>query len=584
LSLITAASPNEPLARPTSGLLWVWDRSSSPAPQPGDLSSPLLPKRGVSCLWCAGWIANRAALIHQCGLPAGTPDRELLAHLYRRHGRRAVAHIEGSFAWILWDGEREELLAARDRLGSRGLYYAVFENSALVADGVEPLLQALPGRRVLNRTSAIGHLHGQAPLPGETFYEGVRAVEPGGLLSITRETVAVAHYWRLEPRPTLRLTSDEEYAEALRELLSHTAGEYVSSARLGVTLSGGMDSTSVAAAVRAAAPGVDLTAFGWITPELPEADESRYIAAVCGHMDLPFAPVRADLHWPLRSPGIQTTADTPLCFPYAGLWDATFREMQRCQVPIAFTGVSGDHLFGGDVFAYPDLLLTGRWLELGRQLREHLPHSPGGLARLLRLMVLGPIVRAYLPAWRNSSAVPEPWLGEECRSLYRAAFGRPEAPRAMLPGRLQRLRFWKMERMAQFLERSSAQAAEHAIELRHPLLDRRLIEFALSLPATQTFRAGERKIILRRAMRGLLPDEVLDKRGKITPEAIFCRGLIDREQAAAWSLLTDMRAAELGLVDEEGLRQTYQEYIDGMHRNTRFWNALTLEDWLRRHF
>jgi hypothetical protein len=111
-----------------------------------------------------------------------------------------------------------------------------------------------------------------------------------------------------------------------------------------------------------------------------------------------------------------------------------------------------------------------------------------------------------------------------------------------------------------------------------------LFEFAASLPTTQTFRAGQRKVIVRNAMRDTLPDEIVDMWGKITPETISERGLREREVGKVWALLSGMRAADLGLVDEAALRETYQRYLDGKTSNALFWYTLTLEDWLRRYF
>jgi hypothetical protein len=115
-------------------------------------------------------------------------------------------------------------------------------------------------------------------------------------------------------------------------------------------------------------------------------------------------------------------------------------------------------------------------------------------------------------------------------------------------------------------------------------LDHRLLEFAASLPTDQTFRAAQRKIIVRNAMQGLLPPVVLEMWDKILPGAITHRGLREREQSKVLHLMTDMRAAELGFVDQPRLLQAYQDYLAGRNNSAIFWNTLTLEDWLRRWF
>lgn len=134
------------------------------------------------------------------------------------------------------------------------------------------------------------------------------------------------------------------------------------------------------------------------------------------------------------------------------------------------------------------------------------------------------------------------------------------------------------------MAQAAADAAGRGVELRHPLLDHRLLEFAASLPADQSFRGGESKTVVRNALRGLLPEEVVEQRGKVVPSAISRRGLAEREQGKIWPLLRDMRAAELGLVDEERLREGYRDYLAGDRRSGLFWYAVTLEAWLREHF
>lgn len=394
-------------------------------------------------------------------------------------------------------------------------------------------------------------------------------------------------YWQLQPQPTLKLASDEAYAQALLELLLRVIAGHTPASPAGVTLSSGLDSTTVAACLRQQAPRTRLLALCMIAPEIPQADENPFSAEVSRFLDIPSIQIRADLLWPMSSPeGIQTSAATPFYGFYSELIDETLRVAQQQGLSVIFTGLSGDHLFGGNVFAYPDLLLTGRWLELSRQIRYHLPRSSMGwsLPQILRRMVLSPIRAAYFPAWRVNTTPPAPWLRPPYVDLYREHFIRPPKVSFMLPGRLARFRMLTHPSLSAGVELKNRQAESYGIEFRHPLLDHRLIEFAASLPTEQTFRASQRKIIVRNAMRGLLPSSVLEMWNKIVPGAICHLGLRQRERDKVWRLLTNMRSAELGYVDESVLRQAYQDYLDGKTDNTHFWHTLTLEDWLRRWF
>jgi asparagine synthase (glutamine-hydrolysing) len=461
------------------------------------------------------------------------------------------------------------------------------ENSIWLADQLELLLNTCLTTPSINPRSVVAHLNGMSPLPGESFYEGIHSLEPGHYLEINRTTLELRRYWQVEPGQELKLASDKEYASAFRELFFDIVPEHLPGSPTGVTLSSGLDSTSIAAAVKSTVPSQQLTAFCWVTPELPSADESRYIHDVCQKLNLPAIELRADLCWPLSTQeGIRTSRATPFYNYYTELWDEVFRTVQQNEINTLFTGASGDNLFGGNVFAYPDLLLTGHWLELARQIRTHIPRSPNrlNLAQIVRKLILAPIVRTYRPRWTYRRPRPVPWLGENYQDLYQAHFPTLTSTPLLLPGRRQRLEMLRDPRLTRITEWTTKQAASYHIDLRHPLLDHRLMEFAARLPTTQTFRAAQRKIIVRNAMRGYLPDSVLNMWDKIYPTEIFVRGVRERETGKVWSLLTDMRAAQLGFVNPEILRRNYQDYLDGKHQNDRFWHALTLEDWLRRYF
>lgn len=566
-------------------VLVVWEGSGLPVVRSvNDNEVECLPKDQTCCVWSAGFIANAARLARSHGLPPSASHSQLLLDLYEQHGSQVASLINGTFAWILWDGRQKVLHAVRDRMGTHGLYYVRCGARTLLATRIELLLNALPNCRDLNPRSVTACINGQVPLAGETFYSDIAAVKAGNQLAITHAQARSNSYWTVEPQPLLNLPSDQAYAAAFRDLLFEVIDDYVApKRRIGVTVSGGLDSTSVAAAIRARAPGVECTAFSWVTPELPSADESAYASSVHDYLNLPAVAIRADQHWPLsNNEGIDTPPSGPYYGYYMELWKATFEVMQQHGVELILSGTGGDHLFGADVFAYPDLLVSGRWLELVRQLRVHLESSEKNVAQILWLGAVRPILDEFLP--RRRHAEPVEWLAPSYRQLYREHFAGTENLPIMLPGRRKRLRILQHPSLSHIIEEQNMLASRYGLEYRRPLIDHRLVEFSASLPTTQSFHANVRKYIVRNAMRGFLPGMVLDFQGKIYPTAIVDRGLGERERDKVWRLMTDMRAAELGFVDQDRLRGHYEGYLDGKHRNRWFWWTLTLEDWLRRYF
>jgi asparagine synthase (glutamine-hydrolysing) len=566
------------LKQPDAARLVSWNRLGDPA-----LPSPRGHRGNVVCLWTAGFLAHRKELRSALGAPTGTPDAELLLRAYERHGLETPAKLAGPFAWALWDSGEKRLVAARDRLGTRALYYTVQGEILHLASGLEALLATLPSPLSPNPLAVHEHLHGLPPRPGETFYQGISILRPGEVLVATRDRLDRRLYWRIEPRPPLRLENEDAYAEAVWTRLLQAVEESAPEGPTGVAMSGGFDSTSVATALRVARPEAEITVFTWTARDLPEADESFKAEATARALGYPVIPIPADRHWPLsREPGIRPAPEGPLYNFYTDVWEVVFEAARERGIPVLLTGYGGDSLFGGNAYSYPDLLLTGRWLRLAGEVRRHLPRSSVGFRGILRRMILSPILHSLLPQRAARGPRPVPWLGPKLAGLREA---RTAASREwLLPGRLQRLGILRDPFISAVALQSTDHASRHGIDLRHALLDHRLWELAAALPSTQTFAAGNRKIALRNALRRVLPPDVWSSLGKTYPSAIAHHGLRERETGKVWDLLRGMRAADMGFGDEALLHEEYRSYLAGKNQGGLLWQALTLEAWLRQYF
>jgi asparagine synthase (glutamine-hydrolysing) len=538
-------------------------------------------KSGVVAL--EGFVANRAAL----NAGDDTSDAALITALWRRAGADAANQIFGDAAWIAYDADKREVTASRDRMGMNGMFYARHGDEVWLSLSLDALLAVWPGRRALNDSAIIRHINAQPPVEGETHYDGIHALPRGCTLRLAGGQITVQPYWQIQQQPVLKLASDEAYAEAYRAVLLQVAREYAPAGRAGITLSSGMDSTSVAAALREAAPALDLVAMTWTTPELAEADEITYVREVAAKLDIPLQEVRGDQHWTMCHPeGLRTATGMPFVLFYDDLWDAGHAAIRDAGATTVFDGFSGDALFGANVFPYPDLLLQGRWLRCAREFRAHIRQAKSRLTtpQAIKLMVLAPLLRSYLPAL-DKSRRPQPvkWLSlahvEQWQSTQQ-----PALSGSGMPGRRMRFDMVFDPFSAQVGIHYGGLARRFGLQPRHVLMDHRLVEFALSLPTDQTIRNGQRKTIMRNAMRGRLPDSVLDMWGKIVPTTISERGLREREIDKVWGVLTNMHAAEMGFVDEAIVRSAYQDYLDKKAKDVRFFYAIMLEDWLRRYF
>ena len=172
-----------------------------------------------------------------------------------------------------------------------------------------------------------------------------------------------------------------------------------------------------------------------------------------------------------------------------------------------------------------------------------------------------------------------PWLHPDYHDLWLERQVEALGP-GLRPGRADRLSALTDGLISQLSEEMTAQMEPHGVELSHPLLDRRIVEFALSLPSWMLDDGNLNKLVLRHAMRDILPDEVVELE-KI-PAGPIARRAIRARADTLLALTRDMRAADLGIVSEPVLAENVAGFMQGEHDDMTFWNTLTLEDWLRR--
>ncbi len=492
--------------------------------------------------------------------------------------------MEGDLSFALWDHEAKWLILSADRLGLHPVYYYLHNDSLFVSWKVEDLVRQVPDSRV-DMTSLSAQVAGFLLPEGRTFYDGIRRVPAGMTVRVDEDGLRLKRYWSLEGSTALRLPDDDACAEALGECLLAVHSDWlgVLPAPLGIALSGGLDSTSVAAGIRDLDSRTPIRAFSWVHPGLPSADESEGIEDVCRTLNLDLTRIEADQFWTLCDPrGLRTSRQGPEAHYYRESWEATFQKAESQGHRYLLSGVGGDELFGG-ISSYTDLFLSGRWISLVSQLSRERKDAGFGPRYIFRC-TLNPWLRNRFPGWERARMRLPVWLTEATREEVSRLHLPPFESRRGDFGRQLRIRFLvNLARNRQVLQVSRI-AELGGLQMIHPLLDRRVVEFAASLPSMQNSYAGKDKMTLRRAFQKTLPAPIIHRKRKITVEALFHRGFRERETAKVWPLLRDMRAADLGLVDQASVRDQYRRYLKGEGYGLSLWNAVSVEDWLRRYF
>ncbi|HEX3557101.1 MAG TPA: asparagine synthase-related protein [Thermoanaerobaculia bacterium] len=554
------------------------------------LDQPLLDSRHQIAVVMDGRLDNRSELIGRLDPVEGPAisDAGLLLAAYLRWGVACTDHLLGDFAFALWDSTAKRLLCAVDPLGVKPLHYArVGSLVCFASDAVQVLMHpAVPDG--YNEREIAAYLGYQAEDPERSFFEAVHKLGPGRRLVAEGGDLRVERYWSPDPGE-VRFPRDEDYEERFLELLQQAAADRLRGcgAFAAVTMSGGLDSTSVAAC-SLRATGSRLRAYTYVFDRLAGCDERAYSRAMTEELGLEVEPVAAEPLYALESQAaLPLSPDTPFV-GWRSCSAEILRRMAAAGSRVLLTGHGGDGLLLGSSLVYAERLRRGD-LAAVREVVRHArsrrdpvlrslyryfgrPHVSAGADRLLR-RVLG----------RGQASLPkliQPNFARRARRaerLLREPIASP-ARRAARSHFLGNLSYW---RLANWHDRNSA---SFGIEVRHPFLDRRLVEYVLALPGEQLFRLDGSKSLLRRSMSGILPERIRLRVGKTLFLPFLDFLLLERAAGEIVDLLREPRCADLGIVNGDVLRSAYRNLVHGGPEGPRcaVWYAITLEMWLRR--
>lgn len=488
-------------------------------PVTGDEGPLVDPVRGLAVVF-DGRLDNRSDLLRLLDVPAPASDAQLALEAVARWDVEAPAHLVGDFAFIVWDDRRRRVLAARDHLGVRHLHYCWRAGLLVCATDLSQVLSHPAVPRDPDPSVAADYLAIDIRNGPATLYKNVCRVPPGHVLVGDARGVRLDRYWSAEPRAPIRYARDADYAAHCRDLLVTSVAARLRSDRpVAAMLSGGLDSSSVVSiAHRVVRDGsIPPRPFSMVYPDHPESDERPFIDAVARHCGTAAVHVRpgpvtaAALH---RQVGAWTDAPS---MPADEMAATLYAQMQAHGHRATLTGAGGDFLFTGSVFQYADLLRRFRIVAAVRRYIDDGRADDTGRSRFGLLQAgVWPLLPAALkrclrPLARRMVGIEEqpPWL-----RIPRAPDVFPDAPRGGSYATEEVTRLLGGGMHSFFLETAERAAAFAGIELRHPLLDVRLVEFALDIPDDQRKRGPHTKFVLRAALGDDLAEPVRTRRTK----------------------------------------------------------------------
>ncbi|PYV18589.1 MAG: asparagine synthase (glutamine-hydrolyzing) [Acidobacteria bacterium] len=536
-------------------------------------------------------------------------DGEVIAHLYEERGPDFVRELNGMFAIALWDNRAKRLVLARDRAGEKPLYYWRRGTTLAFASEIKALFEYPDVSRAPDFDALTSYFfYGYFPAPASAFREirklpaAHRMVVEGGEFRI-EQYWRLLDFWRTAGGPPAASFREEEVVEELRGRIREAArSRLVSDVPLGVFLSGGVDSSTLAALMSELTPqGGAVNSFSVSFREKsfneePNAEQvAKHFHTRHHSVDASEAALRESL---LTLAGL---LDEPLADP-AVLPTHLMSGFARREIKVAFSGEGSDELFGG----YPTYLgakLAAYYLRLPGFLRRqfferlarHLPVSssavPGGL--FLR--------RFFAHAERKPAERHLIWFGmfapAELEVLFSPGWPAPKGASAGIFAPLKRVlegahfddvvaemlfldfRLYLEDNLLVKTDRASMACS---LELRSPYLDHRLVEFAAGLPSSVRLRGFELKSLMKKAVEKWLPPPIVyrQKRGFSVPIADWMRGewrpLVDSTLAAE-------KLKRQGLFDTGTVRGLLNEHWAGRADNRKtLWTLLTFQLWFDR--
>lgn len=523
-------------------------------------------------------------------------DTEVLPHLYEEYADEMVQHLNGMFAFALWDARQRRLLIARDRFGEKPLYWGVFDNTLLFASEPKVLLAHPSVKSSLNLQALREYLsfdYIPAPL---SIYEGIQKLPAAHLLTLADGKVETRRYWRLSYKTSVSPPSETEAAEQLRELLADSVRmRLVSDVPLGVLLSGGVDSSTIAAmAVRASSEAVKTFSISFAEASFDESSYARAVAKFLGtdhHEERLSANLAANLVGEIGSWMDEPFSDPSLVPTYL------LSRFTRKHVTVALGGDGGDELFAG----YP-MYRGHRWAD-----------NYAKVPRALRTALIEPLVRLLPVKTKNLSfdykasrfvtgakydrvARHHIWFGsftpdEQERLLTADVLRTTEGDiyaqaRRMLaecdsPDVIKQMQsldtqLYLAEDILTKVDRASMSVS---LEVRAPFLDPRVAEFAASLPANYKLRGSKTKYILKQAVAGLLPPFVA-RRGKKGFGVPVAEWLKEKLRPLARDLLSPERVRRAGVFNPEYVTKLQDEHERGVANHRKLlWTLLMFELW-----
>jgi asparagine synthase (glutamine-hydrolysing) len=520
----------------------------------------------------------------------GETDSEIVLAAFLKWGTNALSRLVGDFALSLWDPKSQLLMLARDPFGTRPLYYQIKERVVFWSSNIRSLLDLSGVSIEINEEYVAGFL-GRFPGLSETPYRGIDSVKPGNVVAIKSDTVRAWRFWGPDPSREIRYRTDKDYEEHFRQLFREAVRVRLRSDRpVWCELSGGLDSSSIVCVAdeiiqsgEAQVPALQTVSY--LNGQCASDLDNQYVGYVEERRG------RRGLHLPeyeywmrFSSPQKDFVAFPSNLLCVADRHDRLRLEMRRNRARVLLSGLGGDQLLWSSLNPSPeltDLLSEFNLLTLHRRLLLWSQILKKPYLQLLWRNSLLPLLPAVIRMWVQPSMRTCLWLDKNFVSRMN------QRKRLLLPPDPYGFDRWssRMQSSLVLFVISAVSAGNYRqgedIELTYPFLHRPLVEYLMAIPHEQKLRPGESRSLMRRALRDVLPPEILARKNKGAIDETIFRAFA-REWPRLKPMFADARVCSRGYMNPGALDHALNQVRNGGQvLGGDLLRTVSLEVWLR---
>jgi asparagine synthase (glutamine-hydrolysing) len=530
-------------------------------------------------------------------------DSETIIHLYEEFGAAGVEQLRGMFAYALWDSTRRQLVIARDRLGIKPLYYALKDDGTFYfASEIKALVEARAVTPELNHNVLADYAANRYTSGDETLFRGVKRLLPGHTLIWREGKIKIERYWDLSFTKPNEQLSEKEYVRRFGELFRECVESHLmADVPLGMFLSGGIDSSAIAAVMSQMVPNggdpIKTFSVAFAERDANELEFARQVAQAykTEHHEIIVSPEQFFAHLP----SLVYQEDEPIAHPSSvPLYFVS--DLARKHVKVVLTGEGSDELLAG----YNKYRVAIYNLRLGRTYERLTPaflrgfvknqiKGLNGASRARRILqrtflclpaeikdVYFDNFAVYSPTMQRQLFSAQTYEQMQDRDPYRTSLAYIEESDA--ESLLDQLLAADLKTyLHELLMKQDQMSMAASLESRVPFLDHKLVEFATHLPETMKLRGWTTKYVLREAMRDLLPQEILTRKkmGFPVPIESWFRGAY---RHIVEEYVLSERALERGIFNANYVRELAARHAAGENHAERLWMLVNFEIWQRR--